>query len=176
MKYSFKLFHIFDNLIFFNHVRKSNKHFKFMNNNDSFFYQYALEQAMKSNAEGGIPIGAVLVKENNIVGKGHNQRVQKNNPILHGEMDCLQNAGRQINYKNSTLYTTLSPCMMCSGTIVQFKIPRVVIGENINFDGNIGFLKSHGVEVILLNDTTSIEMMKRFIGENNELWNEDIME
>ncbi|MFA5782317.1 MAG: nucleoside deaminase, partial [Bacteroidales bacterium] len=102
--------------------------------------------------------------------------VQKNNPILHGEMDCLQNAGRQKTYKGMTLYTTLSPCMMCSGTIVQFKIPKVVIGENINFDGNIDFLKSRGVEVILLNDALTIDMMKKFIEENQELWNEDITE
>jgi cytosine deaminase len=147
-----------------------------MENNDIQNYQFALEQACKSLAEGGIPIGAVLMKENKIIGKGHNQRVQKDNPILHGEMDCLQNAGRQKNYKNTTLYTTLSPCMMCSGTIVQFKIPRVVIGENVNFDGNIDFLRSRGVEVILLNDAPSVEMMKKFIDENNELWNEDITE
>jgi len=147
-----------------------------MENNDIQNYQFALEQACKSLAEGGIPIGAVLMKENKIIGKGHNQRVQKDNPILHGEMDCLQNAGRQKNYKNTTLYTTLSPCMMCSGTIVQFKIPRVVIGENVNFDGNIDFLKSRGVEVILINDAPSIEMMKKFINENDELWNEDITE
>ncbi len=143
---------------------------------DKLFYKSAYEQAQKSLAEGGIPIGAVLVSDNKIIGNGHNQRVQKDNPILHGEMDCLQNAGRQKNYKGMTLYTTLSPCMMCSGTIVQFKIPRVVIGENLNFDGNIDFLKSHGVEVILLNDIPSIKMMKKFILENQELWNEDITE
>jgi creatinine deaminase len=140
------------------------------------FYKLALDQAQKSLSEGGIPIGAVLMKENKVIGKGHNQRVQKENPILHGEMDCLQNAGRQKNYKGTTLYTTLSPCMMCSGTIVQFKIPKVVIGENVNFEGNIDFLKSHGVEVVLLNDKLSIDIMKRFIDENNELWNEDITE
>jgi len=143
---------------------------------EELYYKYALEQANKSLAEGGIPIGAVLVKDNKIIGRGHNQRVQKENPILHGEMDCLQNAGRQKNYKGMTLYTTLSPCMMCSGTIVQFKIPRVVIGENVNFDGNIDFLKNHGVEVVLLNDKTTIAMMKKFIDENHELWNEDITE
>jgi cytosine/creatinine deaminase len=140
------------------------------------YYKIAFEQSRKSLSEGGIPIGAVLMKDDMILGKGHNQRVQKDNPILHGEMDCLQNAGRQRTYKGTTLFTTLSPCMMCSGTIVQFGIPKVVIGENINFDGNIDFLISRGVEVVLLNDTASIEMMKEFINKNPELWNEDISE
>ncbi len=139
-------------------------------------YKAAFEEARKGLAEGGIPIGAALVKGNKIIGVGHNQRVQKDNPILHGEMDGLQNAGRQKSYKGMTLYTTLSPCMMCSGTIVQFKIERVVIGENLNFEGNIDFLQSHGVEVILLNDEPTILMMKKFISENSELWNEDISE
>jgi cytosine deaminase len=139
-------------------------------------YKAAFEEAQKGLAEGGIPIGAALVKGDKIIGVGHNQRVQKDNPILHGEMDCLQNAGRQKSYKGMTLYTTLSPCMMCSGTIVQFKINRVVIGENLNFKGNIDFLCSHGVEVILLNDEPTILMMKKFIAENAELWNEDISE
>ncbi|NTW32938.1 MAG: nucleoside deaminase, partial [Bacteroidetes bacterium] len=107
-----------------------------MDNYNKDHYKAAFEQAQKSLNEGGIPIGAVLVNDEKIIGRGHNQRVQKDNPILHGEMDCLQNAGRQKNYKGTTLYTTLSPCMMCSGTIVQFKIPKVVIGENLNFDGN----------------------------------------
>ena len=140
------------------------------------YYRVAFEQAQKSLSESGIPIGAVLMKDDLIIGKGHNQRVQKDNPILHGEMDCLQNAGRQLSYKETTLYTTLSPCMMCSGTIVQFGIPKVVVGENVNFEGNIEFLKSRGVEVILLNDVASIEMMKNFIHKNSELWNEDISE
>jgi len=139
-------------------------------------YKAAFEEARKGLAEGGIPIGAVLVKGDKIIGVGHNQRVQKDNPILHGEMDCLQNAGRQRSYKGMTLYTTLSPCMMCSGTIVQFKIEKVVIGENLNFEGNIDFLRSHGVEVILLNDEPTILMMSKFITENSELWNEDISE
>lgn len=147
-----------------------------MDNYNKDHYKAAFEQAQKSLNEGGIPIGAVLVNDEKIIGRGHNQRVQKDNPILHGEMDCLQNAGRQKNYKGTTLYTTLSPCMMCSGTIVQFKIPKVVIGENLNFDGNIEFLKSRGVEVILLNDAVTIEMMKNFIDNNSVLWNEDIME
>lgn len=139
-------------------------------------YQKALDQAKKSYLDGGIPIGAVLVKDNEIIGAGHNQRVQKGNPILHGEMDCLQNAGRQPAYSGMTLYTTLSPCMMCAGTIVQFKIKKVVVGENLNFNGNIEFLRSNGVEVQLLNDAETIAMMTKFIDEKPELWNEDIAE
>jgi len=139
-------------------------------------YYLALEQAKKSYTEGGIPIGSVLEKDGEIIGKGHNQRVQQLNPILHGEMDCLQNAGRQNDYSSMTLYTTLSPCMMCAGTIIQFKIKKVVIGENINFDGNIDFLKKNGVEVQLLNDKETIKLMANFIKEKPELWNEDISE
>ena len=139
-------------------------------------YYKALEQAKKSYAEGGIPIGAVLVKEDTIIGKGHNQRVQQLNPILHGEMDCLQNAGRLKDYSDTILYTTLSPCMMCSGTIIQFKIKKVVIGENKNFEGNISFLEENGVEVVLLNDKETIQLMSNFINEKPKLWNEDISE
>ncbi len=139
-------------------------------------YYLALEQAKKSYAEGGIPIGAVLVNDDEIIGKGHNQRVQQLNPILHGEMDCLQNAGRLQDYSDTILYTTLSPCMMCSGTIVQFKIKKVVIGENVNFEGNIPFLKEQGIEVELLNDKETIKLMADFIKEKPELWNEDISE
>lgn len=139
-------------------------------------YQTALDQAMKSYDEGGIPIGAVLVKNDIIIGKGHNQRVQQLNPILHGEMDCLQNAGKLQDYAETTLYTTLSPCMMCSGTIVQFKIKKVVIGENYNFKGNISFLEEHGVEVEILNDEKTINLMTNFINKNPELWHEDISE
>ena len=143
---------------------------------DHLHYQMALDQAKKSYKEGGIPIGAVLVKNNAIIGKGHNQRVQQLNPILHGEMDCLQNAGRLQNYSDTTLYTTLSPCMMCSGTIVQFKIKKVVIGENKNFKGNISFLEEHGVEVQILNDEETVNLMTNFVNDNPELWNEDISE
>tara|TARA_R110002073_G_scaffold72537_1_gene177366 strand:+ start:360517 stop:360960 length:444 start_codon:yes stop_codon:yes gene_type:complete len=137
-------------------------------------YQKALEQAKKSYHEGGIPIGAALIHNDKVVGEGHNQRVQKSSPILHGEMDCFENAGRQSDYSKMTLYTTLSPCMMCSGTIIQFKIKKVVIGENINFEGNIDFLKEHGVQVEVLNDTETINLMSRFIKEHPKLWNEDI--
>ncbi len=139
-------------------------------------YQMALDQAKKSYDEGGIPIGAVLVKNDIIIGKGHNQRVQQLNPILHGEMDCLQNAGRLQKYSDTTLYTTLSPCMMCSGTIIQFKIKKVVIGENHNFKGNISFLKEHGVEVEVLNDEETISLMTNFINNYPKLWHEDISE
>ncbi|NNC71179.1 MAG: nucleoside deaminase [Flavobacteriaceae bacterium] len=139
-------------------------------------YQKALDQAKKSYREGGIPIGSVLVKNGTIIGAGHNQRVQQMNPILHGEMDCLQNAGRQTDYSDMTLYTTLSPCMMCSGTIIQFKIKNIVIGENINFEGNISLLEKNGIQVALLNDQESIELMAKFINEKPELWNEDIAE
>ena len=142
--------------------------------NSSKHYQKALDQAKKSYREGGIPIGAVLVQDDKIIGAGHNRRVQLLNPILHGEMDCLQNAGRQTGYTDMTLYTTLSPCMMCSGTIVQFKIKKVVVGENVNFEGNIPFLEQHGIEVILLNDEETIELMAKFIEEKPVLWNEDI--
>jgi len=139
-------------------------------------YQIALNQAKKSIKEGGIPIGAALVRNEIVIGKGHNQRVQQLNPILHGEMDCLQNAGRIEDYSDTTLYTTLSPCMMCAGTIVQFKIKKLVIGENKNFKGNIAFLKEHGVEVEILNDQETINLMSDFIHENPELWMEDISE
>lgn len=141
---------------------------------DQRLYKIALDQAQKSLSEHGIPIGAVLAKDGKIISKGHNQRIQTNNPIAHGEIDCIQKAGRQTNYKGMTLYTTLSPCMMCTGAIIQFKIPRVVIGENKNFEGNIEFLKAHDVEILLLNDSESIGMMHDFIDLHPNLWNEDI--
>jgi cytosine deaminase len=140
------------------------------------YMDQALAEARKGLAEGGLPIGAVLVENGEVVGRGHNKRVQDDNPIAHGEMDCLQRAGRRKSYKNTILYTTLSPCMMCSGTIVQFKIPEVVIGEAENFEGNIGFLESQGVKVTLLRDSDCTAMMKSFIKKNPELWNEDIAE
>lgn len=142
---------------------------------DKKFLSLAVAQAQKGLSEGGIPIGAVLVRGDEVIGVGHNQRVQKDNPILHGEMDAFFNAGRQRTYKDTTLYTTLSPCMMCSGTTVQFGIPRVVIGENTTFGGNEEFLKSRGVDVVIANDPTCIAMMEQFIKDKPELWNEDIM-
>jgi len=136
----------------------------------------AKAEALKGLAEGGIPIGSILVRNGEIIGRGHNQRVQKGSPILHGEMDCLMNAGRQISYRDTVIYSTLSPCMMCSGTIVQFKIPRVVVGEALSFPGAPDFMRSHGVEVLVLNDPSLVEMMKNFISEKPALWNEDIAE
>jgi len=134
----------------------------------------ALEEAFTSYREGGLPIGAVMVESGNVVARGHNRRVQLGDPTSHGEMDCLRNAGRRDRYTGVTLYTTLSPCMMCAGTIVQFGIPRVVVGENVNFRGNIPFLQEHGVEVMLLDDEDCKSLMKRFIQERPDLWDEDI--
>jgi creatinine deaminase len=136
----------------------------------------AYELALKSYNDGGCPIGSVLARGAEILGEGHNQRVQKGDPIAHGEMDALRNAGRQASYRDTTLYTSLSPCMMCAGTIVQFKIPRVVVAENTTFGGNEDFLRAHGVEVILLDDARCIGLMRRFIAEKPALWNEDIAE
>jgi cytosine deaminase len=138
------------------------------------FMQAAYQQALKSYQEGGLPIGAVMLEFNEIIGEGHNRRVQDGDPTAHGEMDCMRRAGRRTHYHDVTLFTTLSPCMMCAGTVVQFGIPRVVIGENKSFPGNIDFLKKHGVEVILLNDPQCESLMRTFILEKPALWNEDI--
>jgi cytosine/creatinine deaminase len=143
---------------------------------DADHVRRAFELAQKSYDEGGCPIGSVLAREGEVLGEGHNQRVQQGDPIAHGEMDALRNAGRQRSYAGTTLYTTLSPCMMCAGTIVQFKIPRVVIAENSNFGGNEEFLRSNGVEIEIVDDARCIELMRRFIAERPELWNEDIAE
>ena len=140
------------------------------------FMQEAIRQAKKSLAEGGIPIGSVLVRDGEIISRGHNKRVQEQNPILHGEMDCLNNAGRIGTYKNTIIYSTLMPCYMCAGTIVQFKIPKVVVGENQTFEGAWQFMEEHGVEVINWNLPECILMMQRFIQDQPQLWNEDIME
>jgi cytosine deaminase len=140
------------------------------------FMQAAINQAKKSHNEGGIPIGSVLVKDATIIGQGHNQRVQQNNPILHAEIDCLQNAGRVGGYAGTTLYSTLMPCYLCAGAVVQFKIARVVVGESQTFAGAPEFMKSHGVEVIDLDLPECKEMMKAFITEHPQLWNEDIGE
>ena len=143
---------------------------------DLIFMNEAKAEALKGLAEGGIPIGSVLVRNDVIIGRGHNQRVQQGSAILHGEMDCLVNAGRQLSYRDTVIYSTLSPCMMCSGTIVQFKIPRVVVGEEVNFAGVSDFLRSRGIEVEILNQPDLIEMMGGFIRSSPELWNEDISE
>lgn len=136
----------------------------------------AIRQARKSLGEGGIPIGSVLVRGDEIVATGHNKRVQEKNPILHGEMDCLNNAGRIGSYKNTVIYSTLMPCYMCAGTIVQFNIPKVIVGENKTFDGAWEFMEQHGVEVVNLQLPECIKMMEKFIAEHPELWYEDIGE
>ena len=141
---------------------------------DRAFMREAYRQALKSYREGGLPIGAVMVENGAIVGAGHNRRVQDGDPTAHGEMDCLRRAGRRARYGSVTLYTTLSPCMMCSGTILQFGIPRVVVGERANFPGNPDFLREHGVDVAILDDPDCIALMARFIAEKPELWDEDI--
>ncbi len=142
------------------------------------FMKEALLEAQKGLEEGGIPIGSVLVHEGKIIGRGHNRRIQKGSAILHGEMDALENAGRLSAsvYKNCTLYTTLSPCPMCSGAIALYGIPRVVVGENENFMGEEELLRSRGVTIDVLNDHNCIEMMKNFIQDNPILWDEDIGE
>ena len=138
--------------------------------------QASVEEAMRGRAEGGIPIGSVIVHNGMILGRGHNQRIQKGSAILHGEMDAFENAGRQPAkvYRESVLYTTLSPCDMCSGAILLYGIKKVVIGENKNFKGAEELLKAHGVELEILNDPVCIKMMQDFIEEFPSLWNEDI--
>lgn len=138
--------------------------------------QAAIEEALKGKAEGGIPIGSVIVHKGRIIGRGHNRRVQSGSPILHGEMDAFENAGRQSAavYKECVLYTTLSPCSMCSGTILLYEIPKIIIGENRTFLGEEALLKERGVEVEVLQNIDCIELMKSFIEEHPSLWNEDI--
>lgn len=140
------------------------------------FMQAAIKEAQKGLEEGGIPIGSVIVHNGKIIGRGHNKRVQNGSAILHGEMDALENAERQPAsvYKESVLYTTLSPCSMCSGAILLYGIPKVIIGENKTFMGEEGLLKSRGVSIEVLNDNTCIDMMTKFINDKPELWNEDI--
>ena len=142
------------------------------------FLESAIEEANKGLAEGGIPIGSVLVIDNKIVSRGHNRRVQKGSAILHAEMDCLENAGRlkASDYRRATLYSTLSPCDMCSGAILLYGIPKVVIGENRTFSGPESYLISRGVKVINADDLICRQLMETFIKENPDLWNEDIGE
>jgi len=142
---------------------------------DTFFLE-AVKEAELGIAEGGIPIGSVLVHNGKIIGRGHNRRVQQGSVIRHGEMDALENAGRQpaAVYQESVLYTTLSPCPMCSGTILLYGIPKVIIGENKTFLGEEKLLKDRGVEVLVLDDKRCKELMDTFITQNPELWNEDI--
>ncbi|MEM7498629.1 MAG: nucleoside deaminase [Pseudomonadota bacterium] len=143
---------------------------------DRKFLRIAYEEALTGFEEGGCPIGSVLARGEAEVARGRNRRVQAGDPIAHGEMDALRKAGRQRTYRDTTLYTSLSPCMMCSGTIVQFGIPRVVIAENTTFGGNEAFLRARGVEVIVADDADCIALMRRFIEERPELWAEDIAE
>jgi len=140
------------------------------------FLQAAIDEARQGLAEGGIPIGAVIVHQGKIIGRGHNMRVQKGDPLLHGEMSAFQNAGRHpaAVYRECTLYTTLSPCPMCSGTSLLYKIPKIVIAENTTFLGAEEWLRSSGVELTVVNDQECVEMMRNFIAGHPKLWNEDI--
>ncbi|MHB0804454.1 nucleoside deaminase [Stutzerimonas nitrititolerans] len=140
------------------------------------FMQAAIAEAEKGLAEGGIPIGSVIVHRGRIIGRGHNRRVQQGSAILHGEMDAFENAGRQPAsvYAESVLYTTLSPCAMCSGAILLYGIPKVIIGENQSFLGEELLLRGRGVEVEVLNDPSCVAMMHRFIANHPQVWNEDI--
>ncbi len=147
-----------------------------MTEDDKRLLQIAYQEAKAGYDEGGCPIGSVLARDGTVVSQGRNQRVQRGDPIAHGEMDALRKAGRQKTYRDTVLYTSLSPCMMCSGTIVQFGIPRVVIGDTQNFGGNEEFLRSRGVEVVIADDPNCIALMKRFTEEKPELWAEDIAE
>ena len=143
---------------------------------DEIFLRLAYDEARQGFEEGGCPIGSVLVRGETVLGQGRNRRVQNGDPIAHGEMDALRRAGRQTSYRDTVLYTTLSPCMMCSGTIVQFAIPRVVIGENVSFGGNEDFLRAKGVEILVADDSDCRALMERFMKERPELWAEDIAE
>lgn len=140
------------------------------------FMQAAIAQAKQGKLEGGIPIGSILVKDGKIVGRGHNKRVQDSDPVTHAEIDCLRNAGRIGNYKGTILYSTLMPCYLCAGAVVQFGIKKVIAGESRTFPGAKEFMVSQGVEVIDLNLNECEQMMREFIENNPELWNEDIGE
>jgi creatinine deaminase len=142
------------------------------------FLMHAIEEARIGLREGGIPIGSVLVIDGQIVGRGHNRRMQKGSSILHAEMDCLENAGRlkAADYARATLYSTLSPCDMCSGASLLYKIPRIVVGENVTFRGPEEYLRSRGVLIKVVNNEECIDLMRKFIAANPDLWNEDIGE
>ena len=138
------------------------------------FLKEAIEEAKKGLKEGGIPIGSVLVKDGKIIARGHNKRVQENNPMVHAEIDCLINAGRIGSYKGTILYSTLMPCYLCAGAVVQFGIKKVIAGESKTFLGASEFMRQHNVEIVDMNDAECIKMMTEFISANPELWNEDI--
>jgi cytosine/creatinine deaminase len=142
------------------------------------FLQMAIDEARLGLAEGGIPIGSVLVVDGRVVGRGHNRRIQRASAILHAEMDCLENAGRlrPVDYRRAVLYSTLSPCDMCSGTALLYRIPKIVIGENRTFQGPEDYTRSRGVELEIVNDAECIALMRDFIAARPELWNEDIGE
>lgn len=142
------------------------------------FLEEALKEARKGLEEGGIPIGSVLVIDDKIVGRGHNRRVQKGSAILHAEMDCLENAGRLKvkDYQRAILYSTLSPCDMCSGAALLYKIPKIIVGENMTFKGPEDYVRSCGVDVEVINDEECIQLMEQFIIDKPDLWNEDIGE
>ena len=145
------------------------------------FLRAAIDEAKKGLSEGGLPIGSVLVRNGQIIGQGHNRRVQNGDPMAHAEIDCLTNAGRQATYADTVLYSTLMPCYLCTGAAVQFGVPKVIVGESVNFPGGEGkwgkspdFMRANGIDVIDLHDGECIEMMTKFIRENPTLWNEDI--
>lgn len=139
-------------------------------------FDVAVAEGQKSLDAGGVPVGSALDIDGTLVASGHNERVQSGDPIAHGEMACLRNAGRQKSYKNSVLYTTLAPCMMCAGTIAQFGIPVVVVGEDKTFPGELEFLRSRGVEVVVLDDPRCVELMESFQANYPDVWAEDIGE
>ncbi len=138
------------------------------------FMREAIAQAHKSRSEGGIPIGSALMRNGQLLAAGHNKRVQESDPITHAEIDCLRHAGRIGNFRDTVLYSTLMPCYLCAGAVVQFGIKKVIVGENQTFAGALAFMQSHGVEVINLDLPECVEMMTSFIAEHPELWNEDI--
>lgn len=145
-----------------------------MNSTDAGFMQAAIEEARRGRDEGGVPIGAALVLDGVIVGRGHNRRVQEQSPILHAEIDCLRAAGRVGRFHESVLYSTLMPCYMCAGAVLQFGIPRVVVGESVTFPGAAALMRQHGVDVVDLDLEACKAMMRAFIAEKPELWSEDI--
>jgi len=138
------------------------------------FMRAAIDEARLGLAEGGIPIGSVLVRDNQIVGRGHNKRVQESNPMVHAEIDCLMQAGRIGHYRNTVLYSTLMPCYLCAGAAVQFQVPRVIVGESRTFPGARAFMESHGIEVIDLDLSECVTLMEEFIEARPDLWFEDI--
>ena len=138
------------------------------------FLEAAVAEARAGLSEGGLPIGSVLVREGRIIGRGHNRRVQQNDPMAHAEIDCLKQAGRIGSYKDAVLYSTLMPCYLCSGAVVQFGIKKVFAGESRNFPGGPEFMRAHGVDVVDLDDAECVELMRRFIAEKPQLWDEDI--